>query len=273
MASGHALRVHQETGKPVCITDQKGKPRWSDLWEGLPWIARDLGLDAAAIANGIKCRPYIDYPFPRNGRYVFTGWRARDHVGRIALTDDERAFADEVAKRYPGFILIEPGIPPKSNQNKQWGLDNWQALAEELADTAPLIQLVAPGQAAPRLDGVHRLQSPTFRLGAAVLERAAISVLPEGGLHHAAAALDRPAIVLFGGCMDPGITGYPSHVNIVDSGDGSPCCRWAFLHAAEPLRGRCPHCVEAWKRIDPWMVAEQVRKAVANPSRPILWHG
>ena len=47
-----------------------------------------------------------------------------------------------------------------------------------------------------------------------MLSGARAAVLHEGGLHHAAAALGMPAVVLFGGMISPRNTGYDVHVNL-----------------------------------------------------------
>jgi len=67
MASGHALAKHRETGQRVRIADKAGRPRWSELWAGLPWIVQpgEAGEGAVMLKNGPQCRPYIRYPFSR----------------------------------------------------------------------------------------------------------------------------------------------------------------------------------------------------------------
>ena len=45
----------------------------------------------------------------------------------------------------------------------------------------------------------------------------------EGGMHHAAAATNRDALVIFGGHISPKITGYENHKNLYVNLDMSPC--------------------------------------------------
>ena len=54
----------------------------------------------------------------------------------------------------------------------------------------------------------------------------------EGGFSHAAAALDKKAVVLFGGWIHPNTTGYKFHSNIYIDIEGSPC----------GMRNYCEHC-------------------------------
>ena len=63
---------------------------------------------------------------------------------------------------------------------------------------------------------------------------------PEGGFHHAAAALNKKAVVIFGGFIDPLVTGYDFHNNIYVDIDGSPC----------GSRVICKHCKDCIQKID-----------------------
>lgn len=243
MASGHARVVHEATGKRIIITGKNGKPRWSDLWAGLSWIVQPGETDASAIRlkNGPQCRPYIAYPFTRQRGCTYSGWRARDHVGEIRLTDEEKIFAAIFPPSK--FTLVEPHIPEQSNPNKQWGWDKWQRLADILrTDGDAVVQVGPPGTRT--LDGVDLIETPDFRYGAAVLARADKIILPEGGLHHAAGVMRKRVVVLFGGTVDPEATGYPWHENVTD-GLNRPCGAWM----------PCDHCKKAWKTIQPEYVA------------------
>ncbi|MEK9754719.1 MAG: glycosyltransferase family 9 protein [Rhodospirillaceae bacterium] len=261
MASGHARvavarRSAAEPGVTfkAVVLDRAGQRRWHGLWRDLPWIVQPgetwPQAQTVAVRNGAQCRPYIRYPFTIAGGQRWTTWRARDHVGAIELTAAERAYAETQFERLGDYVLVEPNLT-KSNHNKNWGWHNWQRLVELLDQVG--LQAVQVGPAGtPLLKGAHLVITPTFRAAAAVLERAMLSILPEGGLHHAAAALARPAIVLFGGYITPQVTGYPDHVNLADDGPSSPCGRWL----------PCTHCAEVWSRLDARDVAARVVRFV-----------
>lgn len=255
MASGHALAEYRRTGKRVKILGLDGRARYDVLWHGLAWIAQpnERG-DFATIANGPQCRPYIEYPFGRDIGQRWTGWRARDHLGAIALTGSEQRLARAAVGHLGRFFVIEPDLDPKSNPNKQWGRSNWAALAEQMV--AGGLKVVQLGAQAPDylVPGVRYVPTKSFRQAAGVLARAAGAVLPEGGLHHAAAVLGVPAVVLFGGYIDPEVTGYDGHVNLADRGAGSPCGRWR----------PCRHCADAWLRLAPSDVYAALRGLVCD---------
>ena len=69
--------------------------------------------------------------------------------------------------------------------------------------------------------------------------------------NHAAAALDVPSVVIFGGYISPKQTGYSTQENIFTGGE--PC----------GMRIPCDHCATAMKAIDPEMVAEKLVAVVA----------
>jgi hypothetical protein len=139
----------------------------------------------------------------------------------------------------PAPIIIEPTVKPMGacdGQNKQWPMDRYLAVAKALSRMGERpMSLGADGIISyPELP---RLVTPTFREALLVLASAKLYIGPEGGLHHAAAALGIPAVVIFGGFNSPASTGYPWHANLTAGGE--PCGTIAA----------CPHCAEAMRSI------------------------
>ena len=91
------------------------------------------------------------------------------------------------------------------------------------------------------------LHTPTFKQAAAVLARAKAAVLPEGGLHHAAAALGIRAVVIYGGFISPKQTGYDMHINLFTGTE--PC----------GSRKSCEHCRASMAKITPEEVFEHLK--------------
>lgn len=226
MAAGQAAKVSRQLGEPVCIVDRYGAPRWSDLWENNPHISRSK--TAHVVVNGPGARPYIRYPFNGEG-HGYTGWRARDH--RPVLFIGERVVGD--------FVLIESRIKANANVNKLWPY--WQSVVDQL----PGVRFVQCG-AMPSLRGVEHVRTSVFLDACRLLNRARLYVGPEGGMHHAAAALNVPAVVVFGGSPSVEATGYPDHINF---GGDDPCGKWS----------RCEHCVQKARSITPDAVAAAIK--------------
>lgn len=250
MAAGQAERIYRQDGLPVAILDKRGRVRWSEMWNGNPAIATPAHVQAGkphlTVTNGVGCRPYIRYPFTASGGLKFTGWRARDYVGRLYLTTAEREIGERMRADVGPYVVIEPDVKAASTPNKHWGLDRYAALVEQLPDVT---FVRAKGDESQPFPSVRTVRTETFRDACGVLAAADGYVGNEGGFHHAAAALGKPAVVVFGGFISPYTTGYQTHINLYDSGDDSPCGRWL----------PCDHCQAAMERIRVDEVAGAVR--------------
>ena len=78
-----------------------------------------------------------------------------------------------------------------------------------------------------------------FRIACATMKLCDIYVGPEG-FSHVAGALDKKAVVYYGGWIDPKIIGYEFHTNIYYEHKFSPCGLY---------REKCYHCEEARNNI------------------------
>jgi ADP-heptose:LPS heptosyltransferase len=139
--------------------------------------------------------------------------------------------------------MIEPHIKPGAPRNKDWGFERWQRVVN-LRPDIPWLQ-TGPANIRP-LEGVRFVPCPSVRHACAVMAHSLAYVGPEGGMHHAAAALSKPAVVVFGGYVSPAITGYDTHRNLFTGGE--PC----------GYRIPCKHCAEAMAKITPAMVVKEL---------------
>lgn len=256
MAAGQARVMQNKDPRRVAVTDIAGRVRWHPAWRGNPRIATPADAERGAVqrlANGPGCRPYADYARMRREF-------ARVHPGRPFTTKvadtrlpwrftDWHAEPGEIYVRkisQPGeAVVVEPHTKDGASPNKQWGWGRWQELVSRV--DVPWVQLGPPGTRI--LEGARHVPTATFLDACAVLLAARAAVLPEGGLHHAAAALDIPAVVIFGGRSSPANLGYEGHVNLFDPANGeSPCGQSA----------PCTHCVRAMAGIAPAVVAQHL---------------
>ena len=244
MVTGEARRVQMRDPRPVAVAGRDGRARWHPLWHGNPRIAapREVAAGRAVqwIVNGPGRRPYIDDQAMARGPrapWRFTAWRATP--GELPC----------VPRRPPaGYVVVEPHLKPGASPNKQWGWANWQALVG-LMPRVDWVQLGPPGMRV--LEGAVHIPTPSFIEAGSALSGAAAAVLPDGGLHHAAAALGVPAVVIFGGFTSPANLGYDGHVNLFDPADGqSPCGE----------RVPCAHCRRVLAAIRPETVAAHLER-------------
>jgi hypothetical protein len=171
-----------------------------------------------------------------DGRWIWN-YRFRPIPGEFFFTKSEREHT--VARQ----VLIEPNVPWQKSvaPNKDWGLEKYQELADRLMAVGINVWQMSVGT--KRLRNVQVMQIPDFRCAAAMLAGIELLICPEGGLHHAAAAVGTKAIVIFGGFIPPQVTGYDNHVNLTGG-----------VEACGSLR-ECSHCRDAMRRIDVEAVA------------------
>lgn len=245
MAAGHArlARERDPAHRRVRILDRHKQPRFHELWQGNGDIV-PLGLhgDLINIVNGSGARPYIEREL--QDRRIWKRWEGLDGPPRgvIRLSRNEQDFG----RLNSGRVVLEPTIKAKASPNKDWGWVRWNKLAWLLQEKHGQ-RVTQLGPAGTRLlEGADLVVTGGFREACAVLSTAAAAVLPEGGLHHAAAAFNVPAVVIFGGYIAPMHTGYEGHVNLFTGGE--PC----------GMRVPCDHCRDAMAKILPESVAEQL---------------
>jgi ADP-heptose:LPS heptosyltransferase len=172
-------------------------------------------------------------------------------VGEIVFTPGEEAYG----QRYANRIILEPHIKGKASPNKQWSWIRWSKLAWMMQNKGLRVSQVGPGNT-QTLERSELIVCPDFRHAAAVLKYARAAVLPEGGLHHAAAAVGLPAVVLFGGFTPLECTGYEGHINIGAS--GTDACG---------MRTLCEHCERWMAAIKPEMVFDHLQGILSDRQR------
>lgn len=257
MATADARRLQRRDPRPVAVRDKRGGARWHPIWDGNPRLVRPDAVgsrtDIQWLENYPGKRPYLDYSRLTQERYAYN--RAyRAEPGEIYLTAAERA----PWERLKGCVVVEPNIKPGAPLNKDWGWQHWRQLVA-LLHGLPLVQLGAPGVKRLEYDRHRRhLEGAPFRVthevtrslreAAAALSWARAIVCPEGGMHHAAAALGIPGVVIFGGYISPRTTGYELHTNL--AADGDPC----------GSRTPCSHCRIAMNSIRPETVAKALNE-------------
>lgn len=241
-------REQNEKHRLRCVFTN-GQRQWYEpaIFKGNPRIAQTLkpGERYVAIPNFPGHRPYIEGYEPH--RFI---WKRdfRVQPGELYLDDREKAQALEGR-----YILIEPTVKGENQANKDWGWERWQELAR-----APLPWLQVGPKGKRLLEGVPFMET-TFRDALGVLAGASLLVTTDGALHHAAAALGVPAVVVWGGFTSPENLGYASHINLWSGAD--PCGIW---------KHRCDHCREAMASISVRQVLDAVTEAYEADQRAVV---
>ena len=201
-------------------------------------------------------RPYIDYKKSTSEKYFWNN-KFKPVPGQIFFSSEENKKADMVISEavkywkyknkhnFKSIIFYEPCSTKKNDKqfgikqlNKDWGTNNWNNLALKLQNQYLLIQ--SSHSETNIIEGVYKPENLNFREACAVLNKCNLYVGLEGGFVQAAAALNKKAVVYFGGWIDPKIIGYDFHENIYYNNEKSPCGEYKSL---------CNHCEDARKVI------------------------
>jgi ADP-heptose:LPS heptosyltransferase len=204
MVTARVRMLHARNPVPVLIQGVDGQPRWSEVWEHNPRIARTAEEAGQILRDGPGARPYLDYARLTKKKFYFR--QQSLEPGEIYLTEVERSFGRPI-------VLIEPHVKQGASANKDWGFERFQSVVRARPDL-PWVQC---DYGARILEAVEPIKTGTFREACAVMSGALAAVLPEGGLHHAAAAFRVKAVVIFGAYIPPSVTGYPDHINLARS--------------------------------------------------------
>jgi ADP-heptose:LPS heptosyltransferase len=231
------------------IVDLHKKPRWHPIWEGNPAIIRPpvRWNGYHSIQSGPNCRPYIVYPFTAESGWTFnTDFKCRDNIAKIYLTPEELGIGLAMQETLGEYVLIEPW---SKHANMRWPLTHWHALMASLPDVK-FVQHVHKESAstrvvAPNVSFVHA----DWRQACGLIQSSKVYIRGESGLLHAAAALGKPTIALWGGCMDWDVMGgYPKQIGV---GVTPPFCG-----KYQP----CEHCREIMASISVESVLQALRE-------------
>lgn len=250
MVTGRVREAQARDARRVRIVYEK--PRWHEAWERNPRIAmpHERGDFQELQARVNWLRPYI--AAKTDERWAWQ--RHQPPRGELYFSEQELAFG----ALHAGRIVIEPCLKPGASPNKDWGWERWLELAVLMRARG-----LDPTQLGPassrRLPGAEFVETNSMRKAAAVLHFARAAVLPEGGLHHVAAAVGCRAVVLFGGFISPEVTGYAEQASLFHKTAQHPIgCGW---------RRSCRHCAEAMAQFPPGRVLGQLEEILESDRR------
>jgi hypothetical protein len=239
MASGDAKEANERTGKKVKLGDGVRMSWDGQVFANNPRMASNSDTDIVWVKNYQGHRPYLKGT--KNGRLLFND-DYKPRVGEVYFNQLEKKNIDKIDKDY---IVVEPNVKRvyAHTVNKAW--HGWEELFKH---DLPWLQL---GDVTVKRYTKWK-ETNTFREALQVLSKAKLFIGTDGGLHHAAAALGIPSVVIWTGFTSPRHLGYDTHTNIHDGSE--PCGTYD---------GVCQHCLLKSKAI----TVEQVLDAVNTE-----WH-
>lgn len=167
--------------------------------------------------------------------------------GQFYFNQNEKDFASSFAKN---FIVIEPNVPWQKEvaSNKDWGEQNYRTVASALKKSGYRMIQFKHKNSRRILSEAQIVETVFFREVIAALSRASLYIGPEGGMHHAAAAVGVSAVVLFGGFIPPEVMGYDNHT-----------CLTGGVKACGNVKP-CKHCHDAMNSITAQQVIDAAER-------------
>lgn len=223
MSSGTARAINIKTGKKVIFGDGRRRFFDKEIFKDNPRIANEKE-DGFWVPDYPGSRPYIKSE--KNGRMIFDD-SFRPEVGEL--------FGIKKSDRLKGKILVETRVKKEFVHTVNKAYPYWDQLPTDL----PIVK-------------VSQVETQRFRDVLSLLSGVTLFVGTDGALHHACAALNIPAVVIWTGYSSPRHLGYESQVNIHDGSE--PCGTFSKV---------CKHCLKKAKSIDPEYVNKVIRSEFA----------
>jgi ADP-heptose:LPS heptosyltransferase len=179
-----------------------------------------------------------------------------DKKVQLFLTEDELAAGKSMLSPYKKPITFNPYAV--CSKNKEWDTRNWEELIRIMPEY-PFIQLGLRKEAL--IPGAVDLRGLSVRQSMAVIGASSYYIGVDSFLNHVAAALNTPAIILFG-ASSPEVFGHSQNVNISKRLWCSPCIDF-IAHSACPYGRECMHRISV-KEVKAAIHKLQDRKKVMN---------
>ena len=280
MATYYAkLEKQKYPDRQVVVGNYKTKKATdSRIFYNNPKISDPKKLDENKIVHFVdlnsKNRPYIDWK--RTTKHKFY-WNPNHRAipGELYFDEQEVDEAQNTIKEaiafwkssnsieHRGIIIIEPSrigekiskdderVFDKCGENQMWGLKKWDKAIEILKKNYLIVNM-SVNQNSFSHQNIFSYDC-NFRIACAIMKHCNLYLGPEGGFAHAAAALLKPAVVIYGGWISPQVIGYDFHENLYVDIEGSPC----------GIRDReCAHCRKCMDLITVDNVVNAVEKNI-----------
>ena len=137
------------------------------------------------------------------------------------IEEEHKNIASLVRNLNNNFIVIEPHSKMNYTPNRVYPFEKWQSVVDEISKHAQVVQVGRKGNQV--LSGVVDFTGKTsFKEAALLIGKSKLFVSTEGGLVHAATAVDTKSVVVMTGYQDKKMVAYPQNINI-DIANHGPC--------------------------------------------------
>jgi len=178
------------------------------------------------------------------------GLRMAPRTPKIFLSEGEKNKRLLPESKKPWVAMQSTGLSTWTD-NKNWGVENFRSVARSLEKDFSVVQLGASGDPPLGVDLELQGRLP-IRDVFVVLRECKLFIGQEGFLMHAAAAVELPAVIVFGGFLAPWQTGYQSNANFYSDIECAPC--W--------LEAKCPYEKVCLAQITPLYVSVRAKSFI-----------
>lgn len=192
------------------------------------------------------------------------GLVARDHECELYFVpDEERCVASlrEALDLNADFAVVEPHSSERwYGDLRTWPFDRWQCVIDWLRERKlPVVQI---GEGGKRIlaGAVDMTGHVSFREAVLLMKKARLFLGQEGGLMHAANAVDVPSVIVWGGIALPEFAAYRKHTVLCTYVDCAPC----------GLRGDCPYQKKCLTTVGTERVVSAAAQVLARAHRTRL---
>lgn len=219
-----------------------------------------------------KNNPYVDWVTNKHFKTTKRHIKPKYRITQNTENSIYEQIADHIGLKEKLFpeLYIEPSEIPNieskdyiafcpcgkrgfSANRKEWGLENFQKVIDNLSLEIDFVQVGLESD--PLLKNVVDMRKLSIRETAGLIKNARLFLGLEGGLMHVAKAVDTPAVIIYGGAVDPKFSGYEENENIYIKLDCSPC-----FTSEKPLEN-CPH-KKCMKLISPEIVVDKIKNKI-----------
>lgn len=142
----------------------------------------------------------------------------------LNFSEEENKKINSIVQQHIGnedYLTIEPYSKDNYTPNRAYDFKKWQQVVNELHSKIKIVQVGNPNQ--PILENVINLTGKTtFFEAAGVIGRSKLFMSSEGGLVHAATAVNTTSLVILTGYQTEKMVAYPQNINIRIATHG-PC--------------------------------------------------
>ena len=196
-------------------------------------------------------RGYIDYAKSDLGKFSTTKYiklnnEYKANKGKIYFSSLENEQIDNIKEKHGDFILLNIGAKNTVTKNKNLSINKWEKINKDIIAQGLKTVIMTNNQYSPILpkensfDQSIKIRTKSIRDMLCVIAASKMVVTTEGGVHHAASALDIKCIVIFGGRVDPNILGYENQINLID--DRTVITKGLKIKFPCGMFSDCEHC-------------------------------